>query len=453
MLDLDSQEGAPSDGGLTTSTNHRLPRPARGRQLLPRERQNLRLFSPEEYAKKVRKRPSLGIYAKFDSTASISHPPLTELGGSSASFLDPNSILSTSVIPESALVRRFWLQAQARELMRRYGQADDQRVCKCLRARIPIQATVDLLYSSLRASAHFKGLQVCASVWACPVCAAKISERRRVELQQGLANWRAAGGYALLVTFTLSHDREHSLTSVLAMLQRARKLVLGGDAGMAFRDRFPYVGMVRSLEVTYGANGWHPHMHVLYFFRSPIDVALFTHEMKTRWAGHVATLGGFASYEHGVDVRFTNEDVAAYVAKWGHEPTWTAAHELAKAPVKRGRRGGYTPHQLLILAALGWPEAGALWTEYAINFKREKQLRWSDGMRVLAGLPKREKKNEELAEEQQDAGAMLLAQLNSDEWRIVLAQDARAELLQVGASGDVEQVYTFLEKLGIFRSE
>lgn len=420
---------------------------------LPLHKQNLRLLTPKEYAKRAQKRPSLGIYAKFDSTASISHPPLTELGGSSALFLDPASLLSVSVIPESGLVRRFWLQSTARDLMRRYGQADTQLVCKCLRSRIPVQATVDLLYSSLRTSAHYKGLQVCASVWACPVCAAKISERRRVELQQGLANWRAADGYALLVTFTLSHDRDHSLTSVLAMLQRARKLVLGGREGMAFRDRFPYVGMVRSLEVTYGANGWHPHMHVLYFFRSPVDVALFTHELKSRWAGHVAGLGGFASYEHGVDVRFTNEDVAAYVAKWGHEPSWTAAHELAKAPVKRGRRGGYTPHQLLILAALGWPGAGGFWFEYAVNFKGEKQLRWSNGMRVACGLAATEKTDGDLAEEEQDAGALLLAQLNSDEWRIILAQDARAELLQVGASGDVEQVYAFLERLGIFRSE
>lgn len=428
-------------------------RPARGRQLLPRERQNLRLFSPEEYAKKARKRPLLGIYAKKEAMASISHPPLTELGDSSASFLDPNSILSTSVIPESALVRRFWLQAQARELMRRYGQADDQRVCKCLRARIPIQATVDLLYSSVRASAHFKGLQVCASVWACPCCAAKISERRRVELGAGLANWRAAGGYALLTTFTLSHDRDHSLTSVLAMLQRARELTTTGRDGRVLRARFPYAGSVRSLEVTFGRNGWHPHLHVLYFFRKPINVAEFTDHLKSRWSAHVANLGGFASYEHGVDVRFTNEDVAAYVAKWGREPTWTAAHELAKAPVKRGRADSCTPYQLLLLAALGWPGAGELWVDYAINFKGERQLRWSNGMRVLAGLAATEKTDGELAEEEQDAGAMLLAQLNSDEWRIVLAQDARAELLQVGASGDVEQVYAFLERLGIFRLE
>lgn len=41
--------------------------------------------------------------------------------------------------------------------------------------------------------AHYFGLQACASLWTCPICAAKISECRRVELQEGMAAAKARG--------------------------------------------------------------------------------------------------------------------------------------------------------------------------------------------------------------------------------------------------------------------
>src|SRR5260370_40243977 len=56
----------------------------------------------------------------------------------------------------------------------------NERVAFCMRR---IQATtVDVLYSPSRQSAHYRGLMVCGSIWVCPICAAKISERRRIEL-------------------------------------------------------------------------------------------------------------------------------------------------------------------------------------------------------------------------------------------------------------------------------
>ena len=38
------------------------------------------------------------------------------------------------------------------------------------------------------------GLQTCGSVWVCPVCGAKVVERRRGEIQQAMAMHRACGG-------------------------------------------------------------------------------------------------------------------------------------------------------------------------------------------------------------------------------------------------------------------
>src|SRR5690606_2958938 len=80
------------------------------------------------------------------------------------------------------LVKRFFLQSQARELL------PDERVAVCLRKLRPVTKTVDVLYSPEVKKAHYKGLITCARVWLCPVCAANITERRREELTAALSS-------------------------------------------------------------------------------------------------------------------------------------------------------------------------------------------------------------------------------------------------------------------------
>src|SRR5256885_17042652 len=50
-------------------------------------------------------------------------------------------------------------------------------------------------------------IMVCGSVWVCPLCAAKISEHRRVELEQAIARCIATGGAGYLTTYTIAHTQ------------------------------------------------------------------------------------------------------------------------------------------------------------------------------------------------------------------------------------------------------
>jgi len=127
--------------------------------------------------------------------------------GTIARFPSPASQSQTS--NGQRQVKRFALQAAARSLL------PGERVAFCLRRPIPGRATVDVFQAPIIGSAHFGGLQVCGSVWMCPVCSAKITERRRVELQGGLACWC---GRSVLVTFTLAHNRSECLPDVLGGL-------------------------------------------------------------------------------------------------------------------------------------------------------------------------------------------------------------------------------------------
>ena len=59
------------------------------------------------------------------------------------------------------------------------------------------------------------GLQTCGSVWVCPVCGAKVVERRRGEIQQAMAMHRACGGEVHLLTLTVPHTRFDALEGLL----------------------------------------------------------------------------------------------------------------------------------------------------------------------------------------------------------------------------------------------
>ncbi|MFL5624323.1 MAG: protein rep, partial [Ktedonobacteraceae bacterium] len=161
---------------------------------------------------------------------------------------------------------RWQLQREARALL------PDERVAFCLRR---IQATtVDVLYSPQYQSAHYGGLMVCGSVWVCPLCAAKISEHRRVELEQAIARCIANGGAVYLTTYTIAHKRYDNLSTLLQSFLQARKRMKQGRAAQALRQRFGILGTVSVREVTWSKlNGWHPHCHELVFCSAEIDTA------------------------------------------------------------------------------------------------------------------------------------------------------------------------------------
>ncbi len=53
--------------------------------------------------------------------------------------------------------------------------------------------------------AFYTGLAVCGSVWSCPVCTAKIQERRRLEISKGMDKAYESGLKCVMVTLTFPH--------------------------------------------------------------------------------------------------------------------------------------------------------------------------------------------------------------------------------------------------------
>jgi len=124
---------------------------------------------------------------------------------------------------------------------------------------------------------YFRGLVTCGSVWACPVCSWKIATGRGREVQLIIDQHVKTGGGVYLITATIPHDYADNLKLLRSTVSTAWRKTVSGRPWLQMKQRIGFVGFIRALEVTRGQNGWHPHLHLLFFTEKPLpslDVAL-----------------------------------------------------------------------------------------------------------------------------------------------------------------------------------
>ena len=351
--------------------------------------------------------------------------------------------------------------AQARRLLYGYMQrvdpkrnaGDVYRTHDCRHVRIERSVKVNI--NGQTNVSHYGGLATCGSVWACPVCAAVIQQRRRSELSQ-LISWAYANGYSpCMVTFTFPHTSFDTLARLRECMRDAFHRLRRGGPWDRLRDYSGYDGLVRSTEVTYGPNGWHPHTHEIWLVRpmSEFDQAEFVDRLKVLWKRACIASGlldandlvkGWHFGLHAVDVRFSVKD-SDYLAKQDSSRAWGADHELASSSSKAGRASGVHPHEFLIRRAKG---DGARYLEYIHAMKGASQIYWSPGLKKRVGVA--DVQDVDIAEEDptDPNRTWLLGQLNATQWDLVRKHRARAELLDVAESCDWSKVELFLCSLG-----
>jgi hypothetical protein len=378
------------------------------------------------------------------TTSGGSSPAASALGTSAKSASGPKRRRLTATERSEAIkgarASRWGIQGEGRRLMPR------ERVATCMWGVKPGVSQVAVLLSP-QGQAHYGGLMTCGSVWVCPICAAKITERRRTELQAAVEAARAAGLRVLLLTYTFSHHAHQRLERLVGALLEATKAMKSGRRATQRNEAYGVIGAVRALECTYGdENGWHPHTHELVFLPQEADAEAYASEVREAWAAAAARIG-MAMNEHGFDWSDTNERIADYVSKFGREPEWQESSELTKWHIKRAGGERMTPWDLLRASAEGDEQASALFVEYAVAFKGRRQLFWSPGLRETLRLGE-ELTDEELAEEPQEE-AVFLGGLTRQQWHLVLMNDARAEVLAAAEEGGWAGVQALLASLDV----
>lgn len=369
------------------------------------------------------------------------------LGTNTKSSTPPLSGSSTTRVQKTR-AERYRLQNSARDLLLWKGKtegleypANFHRTAKCIHVRTG--SNVGIHRSNEHNKAFYSGLTVCGSVWSCPVCAAKIQERRRIEIAQGF-DWAYANGKKMImVTFTIPHYANQKLAELITKMREAFKGLRAGNPWTRITQRVGYVGLIRSLEVTLGENGWHPHTHEAWIVDKDTDTEALRDRIADRWltmcerAGIALKSAEAAFLARSVNI-MDNCSTSNYLAKQDDSRNWGIDRELASASSKKSRAvKGFHPFGLLAEHAEGGEgrkDAGARFIEYATTMRDKKcrQIFWSPKLKELVGLMHKE--DEQLAEEQTDQ-ADLLGLLDADQWRLIIKNNAKSDVLDAAENG------------------
>jgi len=333
-----------------------------------------------------------------------------------------------------ARLERWHLQAIARNVLK------GERVAACLRRIRPMVSGVSVWKGEEKA--HYTGLMVCGSIWVCPICAAKISEGRRIDLREGIARWRKQGGQVLHLVQTVPHYSSQPLREVLEGFMTARRLQRNRKSWKGIAGGIGLAGIVRGLETTWGRNGWHVHSHELLYVKSDRDDIQDLETLEARvlptWESACVSAGLGRPNGRGVVIQ-DGSYADRYAAKWGLES------EVTKGHIKAGRDGNFSPWDLLRAIGKGINEFQPLFQEYAKAFKGRHQLEWSKGLRELLEVGKEESDADLAGRLEEDAE--FLGLIGPEVWALVLSREKRGELLEVAYREGWPGVLTFIRHI------
>lgn len=298
-----------------------------------------------------------------------------------------------------------------------------ERVRKCGRCSRVAGGTVEVRVRD--GVAGFAGLVSCGSVWVCPVCAAKIAQRRAIQIGLRVAAAWDQGLSAMFMTNTVRHARNDSLTVLLDGLAYGWGRMTSGKAYSAARASAGIVGYNRALEITYGRNGWHPHHHSLWFstgLHSQQAVEDFAFALWCRFDQGIQKAGLRSTLINGQDWQLVTpkESDGHTLAKYLQKVADPAGigYELTHTQSKTARtRNGTEPHwSLLAQAVHGVTPDLWLWHEYEKATKGKQQLVSSKRLDELLGVTVDEATDDEIAAEEMGTEDDTLCVISAEGW-------------------------------------
>lgn len=368
------------------------------------------------------------------------------------------------------------------------------RVRACGRCRIDKTQSVELHIQQDDEGdsfAYLSNVQHCGSVWACPVCGAKIRQRRAEEIREALLKHLADGGAAYSFMLTLPHTMADRLAPMWDGIADGFRTILSGSAWagssyvrkdgtrkLGVRDRAHVLGTIRAAETTHGRHGWHPHLHPLVLTTRPLsddELAMLEEHVAKKWAAAVEAHG----YEtprsdlHRL-TRVTGErGIASYLVKAGlgqagGDVLEEAAERTAAADLDRHVRGaaldltrndlkfanmdaengsyrGRSPWEILeSFHSTGDCDDLALWHEYEEATKGRHLVTWSKGLKGHFEIG--EKSDEELSEE--EVGGQVVISLDDGRYSALLRDHTKLmRTFELAEQEDAAAVKAYVEEV------
>ena len=305
----------------------------------------------------------------------------------------------------------------------------------------------------------YAGLATCGSVWACPRCSARIMAVRRMELGV-LISWAVDRGMTVVFgTVTLRHRKGQGLAELWAALNKGQQGVTQARKVRRLRDELGRVGYVRATEVTYGGNGWHPHIHTIQLFDGEVSQEQLDELRDAEfavWKRQALNRGLGAPVKKRYELRKVvdaERKFSDYFTKSVYDPSVERAaksvkFEMTGSLTKKGRRKeSRTPWQVLEdFGRTGDMDDLDVWHEFETASKGKRALVWSPGLKDLIKVE--DVKDETIAEN--ELGSLADTLFGVADWSPIVRRPELGSLL-LGAvqRGGMSEGLAFCREHGI----
>lgn len=278
---------------------------------------------------------------------------------------------------------------------------------------------------NLNGRAYYHGLFKCGSVWDCPHCSGIISSHRKEEIEKALNIWRLDCGFVSLITYTVKHNKGHSLKEVMTACNEAYRFTKSGAPYKRFKEKYKILGSIVANEINYNEEfGWHYHRHEIVFSRSKIDVDQVDITLYKRYNNKLEELGFSSLPGIGVNISENEGDLAKYLSKWGLENELTSTKEFPEYVEASSK----TPFELL-----DDEKDYNYFIEYSKTMHGKKRLTWSKGMKDYFGI--NEVEDEELIDQDEVKEDEVIKVITHKEWQYIIKNDLYLEVLRQAELG------------------
>lgn len=326
-----------------------------------------------------------------------------------ASTVAGQRVTRTKISPEG--IRRRKDRGRLLDALRPWTKKD--RLRQCCRTKLPYTPRTEIRYTPF-GYGFVHGVKRCGYAQFCPVCAAKIADRRAAEIKRAVDLALRLGHGIYMLTLTVPHGSWHSLSELRKTVERAFRHMTGGRAWVNDRAEYGILGVIRTFETTIGIglNGWHPHLHVLIITDKPLSDPSTLHDrFFSRWSDFVVRSGLEAPNRDAskLDPITEQRGIGRYLSK----VSVSVSHELTRSDLKKGRKGHWTPWQLLWAACeTEEDQYREKWHEWEEAMSGVRLVTWSRGLKSYFGID--DLTDGEIAE--QEEAFTHVRTLSDDEW-------------------------------------
>lgn len=222
------------------------------------------------------------------------------------------------------------------------------------------------------------------SSWACPVCAARMANRRAKEIEQALVGANRLGYQCLFLTFTVPHRKSHSTSYVLDRLDTCYHKLIDSQKVRKLKAEHGFVGQIKCKDYTVGENGIHAHLHCIWIFEDKGDPYAAASEInaivEAKWDRIVFNeTGKHASKKHGFDleiIELGNPDAAdaAKIARY--------AAKAISVYMSEGEKGKASKTPFDFLNADATEEDRAAYLDFYKGQKGKHHISFSRGLKT-----------------------------------------------------------------------